>query len=122
MVALAADERVGRQSWLSLGLVSSATFIIILDLMAANVAFPFIEQEFADTPRSTLAWVSSGNAIAAAALLLVAGRLADRRGRRRVFLIGLAVFTAISAVTATAPNATVLIAARVGQGAGGGHG
>ena len=118
MEVLVADERVSRESWLSLALVSAATFIIILDLMAANVAFPFIEQEFADTPRSTLAWVSSGNAIAAAALLLVAGRLADRRGRRLVFLTGLAVFTAISAVTAAAPNAPVLIAARVGQGAG----
>ena len=113
-----ASDHVSRQSWLSLALVSSATFIIILDLMATNVAFPFIELEFDDTPRSTLAWVSSGNAIAAAALLLVAGRLADRHGRRRIFLIGLAIFTIVSAVTAAAPNPTVLIAARVGQGAG----
>jgi EmrB/QacA subfamily drug resistance transporter len=112
------SDYVSRQSWLSLALVSSATFIIILDLMATNVAFPFIELEFADTPRSTLAWVSSGNAIAAGALLLVAGRLADRHGRRRIFLLGLALFTAVSAVTAAAPNPTVLIAARVGQGAG----
>ena len=82
-------DRVSRQSWLSLALVSSATFIIILDLMAANVAFPFIEDEFIDTPRSTLAWALSGNAIAAAALLLVAGRLGDRLGRRRIFLTGL---------------------------------
>ena len=98
--------------------MSAATFIIILDLMATNVAFPFIEQEFSGTPRSTLAWISSGNAIAAAALLLVAGRLGDRHGRKRVFLTGLAVFTGISAVTASAPTAGILIAARVGQGAG----
>ena len=111
-------DRVSRQSWLSLALVSSATFIIILDLMAANVAFPFIEDEFIDTPRSTLAWALSGNAIAAAALLLVAGRLDDRLGRRRIFLTGLAIFTAVSAITASAPTAGVLIAARVGQGAG----
>jgi EmrB/QacA subfamily drug resistance transporter len=111
-------DQVSRQSWLSLALVSTATFIIILDLMATNVAFPFIELEFSDTPRSTLAWVSSGNGIAAAALLLVAGRLGDRYGRRRVFLIGLAIFTAVSAITAAAPNPTILIAARVGQGAG----
>lgn len=98
--------------------MSSATWVIILDLMAANVAFPFIEQEFFETPRSTLAWVSSGYAISSAALLMVAGRLSDRHGRRRVFLIGMATFTVISAVTAAAPNPIVLIAARVGQGAG----
>lgn len=107
-----------RQSWLSLALVSAATFVIILDLIATNVAFPFIEEEFSSTPRSTLAWVSSGNSIAAAALLLLAGRLGDRYGRRRIFLTGVAVFTVISAVTAAAPNPAVLIAARVGQGAG----
>ncbi|MFT7650118.1 MAG: EmrB/QacA subfamily drug resistance transporter, partial [Candidatus Poriferisodalaceae bacterium] len=117
-VAVGSNDQVSRQAWLSLALVSTATFIIILDLMAANVAFPFIEVEFADTPRSTLAWVSSGNGIAAAALLLVAGRLGDRYGRRHIFLIGLGIFTVISAVTAAAPNPTILIAARVGQGAG----
>ncbi|MFT5530549.1 MAG: MFS family permease [Candidatus Poriferisodalaceae bacterium] len=115
---MGSHDQVSRQSWLSLALVSTATFIIILDLMATNIAFPFIELEFADTPRSTLAWVSSGNGIAAAALLLVAGRLGDRYGRRHIFLIGLGIFTVISAVTAAAPNPTILIAARVGQGAG----
>lgn len=112
-----ADE-VSRRAWYSLALVSSATFVIALDLMAANVAFPFIEKTFADTPRSTLAWISSGYGIASAALLMVAGRLSDRYGRRRVFLAGMVVFTLISAVTAMAPNPAVLIAARIGQGAG----
>lgn len=113
-----AGERVSRHAWQVLALVSAATCVIILDLMAANVAFPFIEADFPGTPRSTLAWVTSGYAIASAALLMVAGRLSDRHGRRLVFLTGLAVFTAISAVTAAAPNPAVLIAARIGQGAG----
>ncbi|MFN0027853.1 MAG: MFS transporter [Acidimicrobiales bacterium] len=113
-----AGERVTRHAWQVLALVSAATCVIILDMMAANVAFPFIEADFAGTPRSTLAWVSSGYAIASAALLMVAGRLSDRHGRRLVFLVGLAVFTVISAITAAAPNPAVLIAARVGQGAG----
>lgn len=112
------SDQVTREAWLSLALLSAANFIIIQDLMAANVAFPFIEQEFIDTPRSTLAWALSGHAIAAAALLLVAGRLGDRLGRRRIFLTGLSIFTAVSVVTATAPTAGVLIAGRVGQGAG----
>ena len=107
-----------RRAWQSLALVSAATFGIILDTMAVNVAFPFIEKEFAATPRSTLAWISSGYAIVSAALLLVAGRLADRHGRRRVFLIGTALFGVVSAVTAIAPNPAVLIGARLVQGAG----
>ena len=118
----ALDAAPGRQSmraaWVALAVVSAGTFGIILDMMAANVAFPFIEREFPATPRSTLAWVSSGYAIASAALLLVAGRLADRYGRRRVFLAGAATFGLVSAVTAAAPNPAVLIGARLVQGAG----
>lgn len=109
---------VTRRAWLSLALVSAATCVIILDLMAANVAFPFIERSFPATPRSTLAWVSSGYAIASAALLMVAGRLSDRHGRRTVFLGGVALFAAVSVVCAAAPNPAVLIAARIVQGGG----
>ncbi len=110
--------RVARRAWQSLVVVSAATCVIVLDMMAANVAFAFIEQEFSATPRSTLAWISSGYAIAAAALLMVAGRLSDRHGRRRIFLGGLALYSAVSIVTAAAPNAAVLIGARFVQGAG----
>lgn len=93
-------------------------FVIILDNNAVNVAFPFIERTFSDTPRSTLAWLSSGYAIVAAALLLVAGRLADRHGRRRIFSIGMAIFVVASTLTAAAPNPALLIAARLVQGSG----
>ena len=54
--------RVSGQAWRSLALVSAATCVIILDMMAVNVAFPFIEHAFPSTPRSTLAWISSGYA------------------------------------------------------------
>ena len=111
-------DRVDRRAWQSLTLISAATCVIVLDMMAANVAFPFIEHQFPDTPRSTLAWISSGYAIASAALLMVAGRLSDRHGRRTVFLAGIALYSAVSVVTALAPTAGVLIAARVVQGAG----
>ena len=93
-------------------------FTIILDNNAANVAFPFIERSFPETPRSTLAWVSTGFSIMAAALLLVSGRLADRSGRRRIFLTGMTVFAVASALTAIAPTPALLIAARLVQGAG----
>jgi len=110
--------RVSGQAWRSLALVSAATCVIILDMMAVNVAFPFIEQAFPSTPRSTLAWISSGYAIASAALLLVAGRLSDRHGRRTVFLAGVGLYVVVSVVAYAAPGPGVLIAARIVQGAG----
>ena len=113
-----AHDAVSARAWKVLALVSASMFVIILDNNAVNVAFPFIERTFDDTPRSTLAWVSSGYAICAAALLLVAGRLADRHGRRRMFCIGMAIFVAASALTAAAPNPALLISARLVQGAG----
>jgi len=113
-----ARDRVSGQAWRSLALVSAATCVIILDLMAANVAFPFIEAAFPDTPRTTLAWMSSGYAIASAALLMVAGRLSDRHGRRQVFLAGVALYLVVSFAAATATGPAVLIAARILQGAG----
>jgi EmrB/QacA subfamily drug resistance transporter len=106
-----------RAAWLALAVVSAGTFGMFLDMMAVNVAFPFIERDFPATPRSTLAWVTSGYAIASAALLLVAGRLADSYGRRRVFMVGVAVFGAVSLATAAAPNPASLIGARLVQGA-----
>lgn len=93
-------------------------FTIILDNNAANLAFPFIERSFPDTPRSTLAWVSTGFSIMAASLLLVSGKLADRNGRRRIFLLGMAVFVTASTLTALAPTPSLLIGARLVQGAG----
>jgi EmrB/QacA subfamily drug resistance transporter len=112
------DDAISARAWKVLALVSASMFVIILDNNAVNVAFPFIERTFSDTPRSTLAWLSSGYAICAAALLLVAGRLADRHGRRRVFSIGMATFVVASTLTAAAPNPALLIAARLVQGAG----
>ncbi|MGH1491355.1 MAG: DHA2 family efflux MFS transporter permease subunit [Acidimicrobiales bacterium] len=109
---------IPRRSWYVLAIVSAAMFAIILDNNAANLAFPFIERSFPETPRSTLAWVSTGFSIMAAALLLVSGRLADRSGRRRVFLTGMTVFTVASTLTAIAPTPALLIAARLVQGAG----
>ncbi len=116
--SVSVGSTIPARSWQVLALVSAAMFTIILDNNAVNVAFPFIERTFPDTPRSTLAWISTGFSIMAAALLLVSGRLADRSGRRRVFLTGMVVFTIASALTAIAPSPLFLIAARLVQGAG----
>jgi EmrB/QacA subfamily drug resistance transporter len=107
-----------RRPFLAL-LVASCGFVIVLDSFAANVAFPRIISAFSETPRSTLAWVTTGYSIALAALLLVAGALGDRHGRRRVFLVGMAAFAIGGLLSALAPNPAWLIAARVAQGCAG---
>lgn len=93
-------------------------FMSIVDLTVLNVSFPYIARSFPDTPRTTLAWLSSGFAIVVASLLLVSGRLADNYGRRFIFLVGVAVFGVTSLLTAAAPNPGFMIAARLGQGVG----
>ncbi|MGE0728746.1 MAG: MFS transporter [Acidimicrobiia bacterium] len=112
------DHPVGARPFLTL-LVASGGFVIVLDSFAAAVAFPRLVESFADTPRSTLAWVSSGYSIALAALLLVAGALADRYGGRRVYLAGMAAFSVGALASAIAPGPALLIAARVFQGCAG---
>ena len=114
--ASAADRT--RRPFLGL-LVASCGFVIVLDSFAAAVVFPRLETAFPDTARSTLAWVSSGYSISLAALLLVAGALGDRYGRRRVFLIGMAAFVLGGIASAAAPNPAWLITTRVFQGCAG---
>jgi EmrB/QacA subfamily drug resistance transporter len=89
-----------------------------LDLSIVNVAFPALERSFPNASRSALAWVITAYVIAFASLLVTAGRVADRFGRRRVFGTGIAVFAAGSAVTAGAPSVALVVMGRVLQGAG----
>ena len=84
---------------------------------ALNVGFPSIEADLG-VRRSTLTWTITGYAVAAAALLLVAGRAADRVGGRRVFLAGMWLFMLGALAAAMAPGIEMLIVARVAQGAG----
>ena len=100
-------------------LVASGSFVVVLDTFAAAVAFPRIEEAFPDTPRTTLAWMSSGYSIALAALLLTAGKLGDRYGRRRVYMSGMAGFAVMAVLSATALTPAWLIGARVLQGCAG---
>jgi NTE family protein len=89
-----------------------------LDLSIVNVAFPALEHSFPHTSRSALAWVITAYVIAFASLLVTAGRMADRLGRRRTFFAGVGVFAAGSALTAAAPSVPLVIAGRVIEGAG----
>jgi EmrB/QacA subfamily drug resistance transporter len=99
-------------------IVSVGVFVASLDLFIVNIAFPDMERDFADTSLAGLSWVLNAYAIVFAALLVPAGRWADRVGRKRAFLGGLALFTVASAACAAAPSVGALVAARVIQAAG----
>jgi EmrB/QacA subfamily drug resistance transporter len=99
--------------------VSAGVFMASLDLFIVNIAFPDIQADFSGTSLATLSWVLNGYAIVFAALLVPMGRLADLVGRKRIFLAGLGVFTAASALCAVAPSVGFLIGARVLQAVGG---
>ena len=92
--------------------------MIVLDATIVNVALPAIQTDL-HFSQSSLTWVVNAYLIAFGSFLLVAGRLGDLVGRRRVLLIGLAVFTAASALCGLAQGGTMLVAARFVQGLGG---
>jgi EmrB/QacA subfamily drug resistance transporter len=106
------------RKWWTLLAVSVATFMLLLDITVVNVALPSIREDlgasFAD-----LQWVVDAYALTLAALVLTAGSLADRLGRRRVFAAGLAIFSFASLLAALAPDPTFLNLSRALQGVGG---
>jgi EmrB/QacA subfamily drug resistance transporter len=103
-----------------IGVLSLAVFMSSLDLFIVNLAFPYISRQYPGTSLSSLSWVLNAYTIVFAAVLVPAGRWADRVGRRKVFVAGLAGFTAGSVLCGLAPGVTALIAARVVQAAGAG--
>ncbi len=104
--------------WKVLVVVSVAVLMVSLDLFIVNVAFPDIARSFHGASVATVSWVLNAYAIVVAALMVPAGRLADRHGHRRYFLVGLVVFLASSALCGIAPSVGALIAARVLQATG----
>jgi len=109
----AADNR----KWWTLASVSFALFMIMLDNTVVNVALPAIQRDLG-IGVSELEWVVTGYSLSFAVLMLTGGKLADMLGRRRIFLLGLAVFTFSSLLCGLAANAELLIGARVLQGVG----
>lgn len=107
------------QRWRALTAGLVAAFMALLDVSIVNVALPSIADELGAGP-GTLSWVVSGYALAFGLLLVPAGRLGDARGRRPVFVTGLAVFMLASLACAAAPSPGALVAARLLQGFGGG--
>ena len=108
----------GRQPWSVLVLLGFAQFMVILDVTVVNVALPSIGRALGFAP-ADLQWVVTAYVLFTGGLLLLGGRAADLFGRRRVFLVGLLVFTAASLASGLAPSATALIVSRGAQGLGG---
>src|SRR2546422_2434630 len=104
--------------WLTLVVVCAGMLMIVLDATIVNVALPSIRRDLGFT-QSSLAWVVNAYLIAFGGVLLLAGRVGDLLGRRRVFLAGLAVFTAASLLCGLSIGQEMLGAARVIQGVGG---
>jgi EmrB/QacA subfamily drug resistance transporter len=99
-------------------IVVTGVFLASLDLFIVNIAFPEIARDFEGSSLSEMSWILNAYAIVFAALLVPAGRWADRAGRKRGFLYGLGLFTLASAISAAAPTLEVLVGARVLQAAG----
>ncbi|WP_327344219.1 DHA2 family efflux MFS transporter permease subunit [Streptomyces europaeiscabiei] len=97
---------------------SGGTFLAMLDSTVTNLAVPDLAKDFSSASLSGLSWVISAYAVLLAALLVPAGRLSDVLGRRRLFLLGIGIFTTASLLCGIAPNLPVLIATRALQGAG----
>ncbi|MFH9349112.1 MFS transporter [Kitasatospora sp. NPDC017646] len=98
-----------------LPVVLTATFMTALDTFVVNVAVPSVQADLGAGP-AVVQWVMAGFGLALAVGLVTAGRLGDRYGRRRVFALGLALFTLASAGCGLAPTAAALVGGRVAQG------
>jgi EmrB/QacA subfamily drug resistance transporter len=121
--AAAADQTAAaggdpRRAWKVLAVTSVAVFMSFLDVTIVNIAFPNIQRSFPGDSFAGLSWILNGYNVVFAALLVPAGRLGDRLGRRRIFFVGLTVFLGASAVCGVAPSVPVLVGARVVQAAG----
>ncbi|MBA2440679.1 MAG: MFS transporter [Thermoleophilaceae bacterium] len=107
-----------QRKWWTLITVNVAVFMLLLDITVVNVALPAIQEDLGAS-FTDLQWVVDAYALALAALVLTAGSLADRLGRRRIFTWGLVIFTVASVLCGLAGNPTFLNLARALQGVGG---
>ncbi len=103
--------------WLTLAIVGAAFFMTVLDVAIVNVAIPSIEKDL-HISEQTVQWVITAYAIAFGGFLLLGGRMADLLGRRRIFIVGLVLFTIASLVCGFANGAGLLFSARAMQGLG----
>jgi EmrB/QacA subfamily drug resistance transporter len=113
-----ATENNDRTRWLALYVLCAGMLMIVLDATIVNVALPSIQDDLGFS-QNNLAWVINAYMIPFGGLLLLAGRMGDLLGQRRVFLFGLTIFTAASLLCAASQNQEMLVGARFIQGFGG---
>src|SRR6059058_3716046 len=106
------------RKWWTLIVVCIGTFMLLLDITIVNVALPKIATDLKSS-FSDIQWVIDAYALTLASVLLTAGTLADKLGRRLVYTVGLLLFAFTSLLCALSPSALFLILARAGQGVGG---
>ncbi|NKR28250.1 DHA2 family efflux MFS transporter permease subunit [Rhodococcus hoagii] len=112
------EPRVGRREWIGLGVLAAGLSLIVVDGTIVNVSLPVIIDELG-LDLTDAQWINSIYSVVFAALLLTAGRLGDRLGRRMLFVAGVVVFIGGSLMAAASESSTALIVARVVQGVGG---
>jgi EmrB/QacA subfamily drug resistance transporter len=112
------EQMTDRQRWMALYVLCAGMLMIVLDATIVNVALPSIQDDLGFS-QSNLAWVVNAYLIAFGGLLLLAGRVGDLIGQRRIFLIGLGIFTVASLLCAVSQTQGMLIGARFVQGVGG---
>ncbi|MFD9453746.1 MFS transporter [Streptomyces sp. NPDC059985] len=105
-----------RRRWLALAIVMTAAFMDLVDVTIVNIAIPSMREGFGAST-SAIQWITAGYALAFAAGLITGGRLGDIYGRKRLFLLGIAGFTAASLLCGIAANPSMLVASRILQGA-----
>ena len=111
-------DKPAARPWVVLGVTALSVFAVFLDTTILFVAFPDLVGSFPEVSRSSLSWVLNAYTIVFAAALVPAGRIADRVGRRRCFLVAVVVFTVASAACGVAPGVEALVAARAVQALG----
>src|SRR5881227_818953 len=114
-IAARIDE--GNRRWWTLGAMCFALFMVMLDNTVVNVALPSIQKDLGASI-SSLEWTVNAYTLSFAVLLVTGGRLGDIFGRCRVFVFGVIVFAASSALIGLAPNQSLLVAGRAIQGIG----
>src|SRR5438270_3297660 len=115
--ATTASESRSRSRWIALAVIVAAQFMVVLDVAIVNVALPSIKTDLHFSQES-LQWVITAYSIFFGGALLLGGRLADLLGRRRLFMVGLTLFTVSSLLDGLASSETSLIAFRSLQGLG----
>src|SRR6516225_12327434 len=111
------QDPAARRRWLALAVLAVAQFMVFLDETVVNVALPSIKTSLGFS-QTSLAWVISAYVLAFGGLILLGGRAADLAGRRRIFLIGTAIFGIASLLDGLATSQGLLIGARALQGVG----